>query len=86
MSLRTRIKSRENCRRSGRRAAALAAVWESHTQKPSIFVAGSQVLRFEKQKEQYERHCQMNRPTDLHAMEMHLTENQFAQRGPYVIG
>jgi prostaglandin-H2 D-isomerase / glutathione transferase len=40
----------------------------------------------EKQKEQYERHCQVNRPTYLHAMEMHLTENPLAQRGPYVIG
>lgn len=40
----------------------------------------------EKQKEQYEKHCQMNRPTYLPAMEMHLAENPLAQRGPYVIG
>jgi glutathione S-transferase len=40
----------------------------------------------EKRKEEYESHCQMNRPRYMQALERHLTENEMAQRGPYVIG
>jgi glutathione S-transferase len=40
----------------------------------------------EKRKEEYESHCQMNRPKYMQALERYLTENKMAQRGPYVIG
>ena len=40
----------------------------------------------EKQKEEYDAHCKNNRPNYMDALERHLTENKYAQRGPYVAG
>jgi glutathione S-transferase len=40
----------------------------------------------EKQKEENESHCQMNRPRFMYGLKRRLTENKLAQGGPYVIG